>query len=171
MKKLLSLVLLSTLAMSACSVDTSDEEADVPQRTDNIFKFEGLEVGQQYGDLKIENIAAFTSESAMSEGNLAVNFTGTTELTGSYEYKDSSHDLWPNQACFRVKGDDALAGLPVYMWFEDKNESFFCFENNDFAISKLGFENKDNVKIVIDDYTANVLEGEVVDWADLKEVK
>ena len=131
-----------------------------------IFNFEKVVVGQQYGDLVVESIQPFSEKYKdqgfpkgveLSRDNYSIEFQGETIVVGEYSVNDPEQ-AEPNGVYFKTDGKN----IPI--------ESFLIL-NNDLTKNEFGpIGSKGTATIMITDYIKNSYPSEITSTARLVKV-
>lgn len=147
----------------------ASETAEEPEVAENMFEFEDAVEGNKIGAFEVVSRNKL-SDYPVTDYRFSLELSGEVEITGNYFYGDGG-GFFEGMGCMVINQQSEIDKLPLYDWNPNPEFVRFCFENNETAIELLGKEDQDNITIVIDGYTANILEGEVTDMTTILEVK
>lgn len=129
---------------------------------------------EKSNEMKVANIQPFNSgqysnDSSLKEvgvDNIKILLKGQVTVTGKYTYE--SNGLGFSGYCMSDFNNGFLGKLPYGI--SNENIKIFCFRNEDFAYEKLGTSTK-QITVIIDNFEFNSYPSEVMNWADLINVK
>ncbi|HBG81351.1 TPA: hypothetical protein DDW69_00740 [candidate division CPR2 bacterium] len=137
-----------------------EETTPTPTKTiiaDNIINLKTLKVGDKVGAFNVKSIAPYRSEySALSNSNIKIEFTGTTTVTGTYEYTAPDSNTMFGGDFFKFDKLDSASKKKIPTL--NDGIDWFGFTNNTSEL-KQGFEIKgskdttETVTIMISDFT------------------
>ena len=139
----------------------------------NYFK-KGPSQGVRINEMKIISIQPFNSgqyskePSLMETGpqNVKILLKGPVTVTGTYFEENNESGF--SGYCMNNFNSEFLGKLPYDI--SNTKVKIFCFRNADFAHERLGTSTK-KITVLIDNFEINFYPSEVVDWADLVDVK
>lgn len=135
----------------------------------NYFSFDNIEVGDEIAGMKIEAInIAREGYIDFSFENVAISFSGETELTGTYNYYDDDVAFLYDSVCFDVD-EDSYSKMPRMV--ENDRDPWFCFYDQGKAKEAFGPKGSSGkATIIIDDYAFISYPSEGSDGARLVKV-
>lgn len=98
--------------------------------------------------------------------NVKILLRGPVVVTGEYSFINS--EIGFSGYCMKDFNQEFLGTLPYGL--SNKDIKIFCFKNGNLADSKLGRDTK-RVSVIINNFELNSYPAEVMNWADLVEVK
>lgn len=152
----------------------NQNEGPVPQPKSNLFKLEDVKVGDSVADMQIKFIGKFSDtitpyqSGSLSENNVIVKFSGSTMVTGQYEYQKISDFGGIEQLCFGSLDAISEKSMPK-LYSSSNNPTYFCITNISQAKNALGLttDSKGSATIVVNDYVLNSYPSEVFNTATL----
>lgn len=148
----------------------------------NDFEIERIQQGDRIRDMILIKKVPYDSEVLDKfplPRNVILQFKGEVQLTGDYFFDAPmgavglGGSVKPedyNKICMSKLGEQSLNKLPRPTG--KGNDTWFCFDNNDYAFKQFGpVGNKGRATVVIDNYTINKFPGEVGDTATLVRVE
>lgn len=131
-------------------------------------------IEEKSNEMKVTNVLPFNSgqysnDSSLKEigaDNIKILLKRQVTVTGKYTYE--SNGLGFSGYCMSDFDNGFLGKLPYGI--SNENIKIFCFRNEDFAYEKLGTSTK-QITIIIDNFEFNSYPSEVMNWADLINLK
>lgn len=102
----------------------------------------------------------------IGQDNIKVSLKGPVEVTGNYFFEATESGF--SGYCMKDFDVSFLGTLPYSI--SPEKVKIFCFRNEDAANQKLGKDSK-KITVTIDNFELNSYSAEVMNWADLIDVK
>ena len=142
----------------------------------NDFEIEQIQQGDKVRDMVLVKKSPYDSEITDKipvSSNLTMQFKGQVQITGNHFFSGSMgaetiEDL--DEVCMSELDEQSLNRLPRPNG--KSNDTWFCFDNSDYAFKQFGpIGSKGRATVVIDNYTINIFPSEVHDAASLIRVE